>query len=113
MIQTCNRFRGEHFDFVAVAMSYAPPLYVRNYAETHRLPFRIVVGADGSLAQQIHNVQPTRTTYLVNGKGRVNGRISGQRSDARENDRRAAALAGIMFAVANCLNVYLACTLAR
>lgn len=78
MIQTYNRFRGEHFDFVAVAMSYDPPLYARNYAETHHLPFRIVMDTDGSLAQQFHNVQLTPTTYLVDGKGKVLKRILGE-----------------------------------
>jgi peroxiredoxin len=78
MIQTYNRFRGEHFDFVAVAMSYDTPWYVRNYAETRHLPFRIVMDTDGSLAQQFHNVQLTPTTYLVDGKGKVLKRILGE-----------------------------------
>jgi peroxiredoxin len=49
MIQTYDRFRGEHFDFVAVAMSYDPLSYVTNYTETHHLPFKVVMDTDGHL----------------------------------------------------------------
>jgi hypothetical protein len=34
--------------------------------------------ANGSLAQQFHNVQLTPTTHLVDGKGRVPKRILGE-----------------------------------
>ncbi len=78
MIQLYNRFRGEHFDFVAVAMSYDPPLYVTNYTEAHHLPFLVVMDADGSLARQFHNVQLTPTTYLIDRKGRILKRILGE-----------------------------------
>jgi peroxiredoxin len=78
MIQTYNRFSGEHFDFIAVAMSYDPPLYVTNYTATHHLPFKVVMDADGSLARQFHNVQLTPTTYLIDRKGRILKRILGE-----------------------------------
>jgi peroxiredoxin len=78
MIQTHSRFRGEHFDFVAVAMSYDPPLYVTNYTETNHLPFKVGMDADGSLARQFHNVQLTPTTYLIDRKGRILTRILGE-----------------------------------
>jgi peroxiredoxin len=78
MVQTYNRFRGEHFDFVAVAMSYDPPIYVTNYTEAHHLPFRVVMDTDGSLARQFHNVQLTPTTYVIDGKGRILKRILGE-----------------------------------
>ncbi|MFM0388402.1 TlpA disulfide reductase family protein [Paraburkholderia dipogonis] len=78
MIQTYNRFKGEHFDFVAVAMSYDPPLYVANYTEAHQLPFRIVMDTEGGLARQFHDVQLTPTTYLIDKKGRILERILGE-----------------------------------
>jgi peroxiredoxin len=78
MIQTYNRFRGERFDFVAVAMSYDPPSYVTNYTEAHQLPFKVVMDADGGLALQFHNVQLTPTTFLIDKKGRILKRILGE-----------------------------------
>jgi len=78
MIQTYNRFRGEQFDFVAVAMSYDPPAYVTSYAETHHLPFKVVMDTDGHLARQFHEVQLTPTTYVIDKKGRILKRILGE-----------------------------------
>jgi len=78
MIQTYDKFKGENFDFVAVAMSYDPPLYVKNYTETRHLPFRVVMDTDGSLARQFHDVQLTPTTYLIDKKGRILKRILGE-----------------------------------
>ncbi|WP_350357444.1 TlpA disulfide reductase family protein [Paraburkholderia fungorum] len=71
MIQTYNKFKGENFDFVAISMNYDPPMYVTNYAETRRLPFRMVMDTDGNLARKFFNVQMTPTTYLVDKNGTI------------------------------------------
>ena len=39
MVETYNKFKQDGLEFVAVAMSYDPPNYVLNYAETRKLPF--------------------------------------------------------------------------
>ena len=78
MIQTYNKFKGANFDFIAIAMKYDPPEYVTNYTDTRRLPFRIVMDADGSLAHKFFDVQMTPTTYLVDKNGRILKRFLGE-----------------------------------
>src|SRR6476659_10718200 len=37
MVATYDKYHGKGFDYMAVAMSYDPPSYVVNYAETRKL----------------------------------------------------------------------------
>lgn len=71
MIQTYNKFKGKGLDFVAVAMSYDPPMYVMNYAQTRKLPFKVAMDADGSVAKQFGNVQLTPTTFVIGKDGKI------------------------------------------
>jgi peroxiredoxin len=41
MVRTYNQFRPRGLEVVAVAMSYDPPNYVLNYAQTRKLPFPV------------------------------------------------------------------------
>src|SRR5687768_4033090 len=41
LVGTYDKFRARGFDTVAVAMSYDPPSYVVNYAESRKLPFKV------------------------------------------------------------------------
>jgi thiol-disulfide isomerase/thioredoxin len=41
IIATFDRYHAQGFDTVAVAMSYDPPSYVVNYAQTRKLPFKL------------------------------------------------------------------------
>jgi peroxiredoxin len=77
MIQTYNRFKSQGLEFVAVAMQYDPPMYVTNYSETRRLPFKVAMD-DGSAAKQFGNVQLTPTTFLVDKDGRILKRYVGE-----------------------------------
>ena len=40
LVATFDKYRAQGFDTVAVAMSYDPPSYVVNYAQTRKLPFK-------------------------------------------------------------------------
>ncbi|WP_353190464.1 TlpA disulfide reductase family protein [Pandoraea pnomenusa] len=71
MVQTYEKYKGQGLEFVAVAMSYDPPMYVVNYAQTRQLPFKVAMDSDGSVAKQYGNVQLTPTTFVVDRDGKV------------------------------------------
>jgi peroxiredoxin len=77
MVDTYNRFKGKGLEFVAVAMNYDAPMYVTNYTETRRLPFKVAMD-DGSAAKQFGNVQLTPTTFVVDKDGKILKRYIGE-----------------------------------
>ncbi|CAH0446294.1 TlpA disulfide reductase family protein [Ralstonia syzygii] len=78
MIQTYNKFKGQGLEFVAVAMSYDPPMYVMNYSQTRQLPFKVAMDANGAAARAFGDVQLTPTTFLVDRDGRILKRYVGE-----------------------------------
>ena len=78
VIKTYERFAPRGFELLAVAMSYDPPDYVRNYAQQHRLPFKVVLDTQGRIAAAFDNVTLTPTAILVDKSGRVLRRIVGE-----------------------------------
>ncbi|MGF6531015.1 MULTISPECIES: peroxiredoxin family protein [Paraburkholderia] len=77
MVDTYNRFKGKGLEFVAVAMNYDAPMYVVNYSQTRRLPFKVAMD-DGSAAKQFGNIQLTPTTFLVAKDGTILKRYVGE-----------------------------------
>ncbi|GAB3625742.1 membrane protein [Pandoraea terrae] len=71
MVQTYEKYKGQGLEFVAVAMSYDPPMYVMNYAQSRQLPFKVAMDSDGSVAKQYGNVQLTPTTFVVDRDGKI------------------------------------------
>lgn len=78
VVKTYERFAPRGFELLAVAMSYDPPNYVRNYAQQHRLPFKVVLDAQGSIAAAFDNVNLTPTAVLIDKNGRILRRILGE-----------------------------------
>jgi len=68
---THNKYKAKGYDTVAVAMSYDPPSYVVNYAQTRALPFKVAIDNTGAVAKAWGDVQLTPTTYLVNKRGEI------------------------------------------
>ena len=66
IIATHQKFNSRGFDTIAVAMSYDPPSYVVNFAETRKLPFKVAIDNTGKVAQAWGDVKLTPTTYIVN-----------------------------------------------
>ncbi|WP_431098886.1 TlpA family protein disulfide reductase [Polaromonas aquatica] len=71
IISTYNKYNSQGYDTVAVAMSYDPPSYVVNYAQTRQLPFKVAIDNTGSVAKAWGDVKLTPTTYLVNKRGEI------------------------------------------
>ncbi|OOG41686.1 TlpA disulfide reductase family protein [Polaromonas sp. A23] len=71
IISTYNKYQGQGYDTLAVAMSYDPPSYVVNYAETRKLPFKVAIDNTGTVAKAWGDVQLTPTTYVVNKRGEI------------------------------------------
>jgi peroxiredoxin len=80
LIKTYERFHQQGLEFFAVAMSYDPPNYVLNFAETRALPFHVALDVDGSLAQQFKDVRMTPTTFLIDKQGKILKRYLGKPS---------------------------------
>lgn len=71
LISTYNKYKTQGYDTLAVAMSYDPPSYVVNYAETRQLPFKVAIDNTGKVAKAWGDVQLTPTTFLVNKRGQI------------------------------------------
>ncbi len=78
IIATYEKYRPRGYETVAVAMSYDPPSYVVNYAETRKLPFKIAIDNTGQVAKDWGDVQLTPTTFLLNRRGEIVKRYVGE-----------------------------------
>ena len=65
------------FETIAVAMQYDPPNYVKTYAETRKLPFPVVIDAQGKIAKAFGDVQLTPTAFLIDKQGHIIKRYLG------------------------------------
>ena len=77
IVATYEKFKARGYETVAVAMSYDPPSYVVNFAETRKLPFKVAIDNTGTVAQAWGEVKLTPTTYIVNKKGEIVKRYVG------------------------------------
>jgi peroxiredoxin len=78
MVDTYNKYKAKGLEFVAVAMSYDPPNYVLNYAQTRSLPFPVVLDVQGNLAKSFGDVKLTPTTFVIDKNGKIIKRYVGE-----------------------------------
>jgi peroxiredoxin len=78
MVETYNKYKDKGLEFVAVAMSYDPPNYVLNYAQTRKLPFKVALDTQGDLAKAFGDVKLTPTTFVIDKKGNIIKRYVGE-----------------------------------
>ena len=72
------KYQAQGFETVAVAMSYDPPHWVLNFAQSRQLPFKVALDQGGTLAQAWGDVKLTPTTFLVDRKGQIVKRYVGE-----------------------------------
>lgn len=86
LVATYEKFRGRGYETIAVAMSYDPPTYVVNFAQTRKLPFPVAIDNTGVVAKAWGDVKVTPATFLVNKRGEIVKRFVGK-PDFAELDR--------------------------
>lgn len=78
IIATYDKYKPRGYETLAVAMSYDPPSYVVNFAQTRKLPFKVAIDNTGAVAKAWGDVQLTPTTYIVNKRGEIVKRYVGE-----------------------------------
>jgi thiol-disulfide isomerase/thioredoxin len=78
LVATHDKYKSQGFETVAVAMSYDPPAWVVNFAQTRQLPFKVALDNTGEIAQAWGDVNLTPTTYLLDKQGRIVKRFVGE-----------------------------------
>ena len=78
MTETYNKYKDQGLEFFAVAMSYDPPNYVLNYAQTRKLPFKVTLDTQGEIARSFGDVKLTPTTYVIDKEGNIIKRYVGE-----------------------------------
>ena len=77
IVSTFEKFKSRGYQTVAVAMSYDPPAYVSNFAESRKLPFGVAIDNTGEIAKRFGEVQLTPTSFLINKRGEIVKRYVG------------------------------------
>ncbi|HUG25400.1 TlpA family protein disulfide reductase [Piscinibacter sp.] len=78
LVRTYERYAPRGFELLAVAMHYDPPSYVENYTNKNKLPFKVVLDTNGSIASAFGDVKLTPTAVLIDKQGRVFSRFVGE-----------------------------------
>ena len=78
LVDTHHKFKGRGYETVAVAMSYDPPNWVLNFAQSRQLPFKVALDNTGEIAKAWGDVKLTPTTYLVDKQGNIVKRFVGE-----------------------------------
>jgi peroxiredoxin len=78
IVATHRKFQPRGYETLAVAMSYDPPAYVANFAQSRQLPFGVVIDNTGAIAKAFGDVQLTPTTFLIDKRGAIVKRYVGE-----------------------------------
>ena len=76
-IRHYQELKAQGFDTIGVAMQYDPPNYVKNFTATRRLPFPVVIDAQGKIARAFGDVRLTPTAFLIDKQGHIIKRYLG------------------------------------
>ena len=75
---THERFRAQGLATIAVAMRHDPPNYVLAYVAKNALPFTVALDPLGELAQAFGEVRATPTSFLLDKRGNIVWRMTGE-----------------------------------
>ena len=78
IVATHEKFKSQGLETLAIAMQYDPPAYVMRFAESRKLPFRVVMDHTGELANAFGPVQLTPTTFVIDKNGVIVKRYIGE-----------------------------------
>ena len=78
IVATHEKYKARGYETLAVAMSYDPPAYVINFAETRKLPFGVAIDNTGAIARSFGQVQLTPTSVLIDKHGQIVKRYVGE-----------------------------------
>jgi len=78
MAEAYKQYHERGFEVVAVAMDYDPPDHVLHFADKNKLPFPVVLDADGTIAKAFGDVQVTPTSYVIDQQGNIVQRVMGE-----------------------------------
>lgn len=71
LVDTYRKYQTRGLEVVAVAMSYDPPEYVRNYARQRNLPFTVAQDSTGEAARAFNQVKLTPTSFVIDKQGHI------------------------------------------
>lgn len=71
IVATYKKYSPRGFDTIAVAMSYDPPSYVVNFAQSRKLPFKVAIDNTGLIAKSWGDVRLTPSTFIVDQQGKI------------------------------------------
>ncbi|TAM86767.1 MAG: TlpA family protein disulfide reductase [Candidimonas sp.] len=77
MVKSYDKLAPQGFRAIAVAMQYDQPNYVKNYAESRRLPFTVAIDSHGTLAKAFGDIKLTPTSFLIDKQGHIIKRYLG------------------------------------
>jgi peroxiredoxin len=78
LMATHRKFKARGYETLAVAMSYDPPAYVAQFAQSRQLPFGVVIDNTGAIARGFGDVKITPTTFVLDKQGRIARRYVGE-----------------------------------
>ncbi|OWY40819.1 thioredoxin [Xenophilus sp. AP218F] len=70
-------YAGKGLQVMAVAMSYDPPDYVKNFVAKYQLPFFVALDPQGDIAKAYGDIQLAPTTFLIDKQGNIVKRYVG------------------------------------
>jgi peroxiredoxin len=77
IIATYQKFKARGYETLGVAMSYDPPAYVANFAQTRQLPYGVAIDNTGSIAKGFGDIRLTPTSILIDKRGQIVKRYVG------------------------------------
>jgi peroxiredoxin len=78
LVETHQKYRPLGLQTIAVAMQYDRPDRVLDYAQKHKLPFKVALDTQGEAARGFGGINGTPQTFVVDKQGRVVQRYVGE-----------------------------------